>query len=96
MNIEFVMHDHRVIVSDVQYKNVKGSYNYNASSDMDYSGYEDFGFSIDSVHDTEDGNRMLDVKEEGAFISEHYEEIYDTILKMCRAWESEDNESWYP
>lgn len=96
MNIEFVMYGYRIVVSDVQYEKVEGSYSYNASSDMDYSGYEDFGFSIDSIHDTEEGGRMLGAKEEGAFISEHHTEIYDTILGMCRAWESEDKEEWYP
>lgn len=96
MNIEFVMDGYRIVVSDVQYEKTNGSYSFDAPSDMDYLGYEDFEFSVDSIHDTEDGNRMLDQKEEGAFISEHYEEIYDTILKMCRAWESEDKEEWYP
>ena len=96
MNLEFVMNGYRIVVSNVQYTKVEGSYDYDAPSDMDYLGYEDFEFLIDSIHDTEDGYRMRAAQDEGAFISEHYEEIYDTILKMCRAWESEDKEGWYP
>lgn len=101
MNLEFAMYDYNVVVSDVQYEKVGGSYDYDAPSDMDYTGYEDLlGFNIDSIHDLQNKGKMLEPKQEGEFINEHYQEIYDTILKLCRAWYSSpngsDNEEWYP
>lgn len=85
MNLEFTMYGCNVVVSDVQYERVEGSYSHNAASDVDYHGYEDLlGFKIDSIHDLQDKGKMLDQKQEGEFISEHYQEIYDTILKLCR------------
>lgn len=77
-----------ITINDVEYEHVAGSYSYNAASDMDYYGWEEFSFEIKSIEVEKQNGSTFYTNSKNVIneliTQEMYASIYDWLLDQMR------------